>query len=172
MAGPKPQTLTLQEIARAFRVQVQTIREWRAQGMPHRMVGGRPLFDLPACIEWRREKDRESARDEAAPDEAKERARKMRAEAELKELEVARIRGQQVPVEQYEERAEAFVGGFAAVAAGQLHRFERDIVKASTAAEARRLTQQMHAALMHGAQEYADTLEAEVQATEPGEEAA
>ena len=40
-------------------------------------------------------------------------------------------------------------------------RFERDIVRATTPAEARLVTQRIHAALMRGAQDYAETMEAE-----------
>jgi hypothetical protein len=166
-------TVSLTAIAAELGVTTRTIRNYVRDGMPHRRNGaGDPSFVARECQRWYREREvasaieKERARlDGQNLDKDKEQAEKLRVERQIKELELAKLRGQLVPVAEYQDRAEAFVGGFAAVAAGQLHRFERDIVKVATPAEARRLTDRVHAALMHGAQEYADTIEAEVAAT-------
>jgi phage terminase Nu1 subunit (DNA packaging protein) len=98
--------------------------------------------------------------------EARERARKTRAEADMKEMDREERRRSLVPAKISTEYIEAFVGGLASVAAGQLGRFERDIVKAETPAEARAVRMNIHRALMEGAQRYADDLAQRAEALE------
>lgn len=171
--APKVHTVSLTEIAEYFDVTTRSIQSWREHGFPTRMISGAPRFVVKDCIRWRREADKE----EAAPvaknlDKEDELAGKIKAERELKELELKERRGALVPAEVFQERVDSLFGGFAAVAAGQLQRFERDIVRATDAVSARHVTQAIQVALMKGAQEYADTLEAEAQATDEPEVAA
>lgn len=135
-------------------------------GMPHRMVRGNYRLVPAKASQWLRERHKQEQRDAESPDEAKERAGKLRAERELKELELAERKATLIMAVIHDTAVETLVGGFSAVAAGQLARFERDIVQATTPAAARLITQRIHAALMQGAQEYADVLETEAAALE------
>lgn len=175
--APKIPTLSLTEIAAELEVTTRTVQNYVRDGMPHRREQrtGDPKFVARECQRWRREKEiaaavekeRDRLENAGGLDKDAEQAEKTRVERQIKELELARIRGTQVPVEQYDERLEAFVGGFVAVSSGQLHRFERDIIAAATPGEARKLTDRILTALMEGSREYADQLEAELQAVEP-----
>jgi hypothetical protein len=158
---PSRDDLGVQEFADLLGLTRQRVHQLVQDGMPHRRRNNATRFVPRESIAWLRERDRESARSSESPSEADERARKLRAEADLKELELSERRRALVPIAEAETFLDSFVGGFAAVAAGRLQTFERDIVQAKGAGDARRLTQRMHAALMAGAQEYADAVEAE-----------
>lgn len=160
MARKPAATVALAEFAGDHDSDVRTVTRWIQEGMPHRRVGSERRIVRSEANKWLRGMERERARAETSPDEAVERARKLRAEADIKEDERDEKRGKLVPVEAYRVRLDEFVGGFAATAAGRLHRFERDIIQCSTPAAARKLTQDIHEALMRGAQDYADTIEA------------
>lgn len=136
----------------------EAVRLWTNEGAPRRDDGS---YIVAEIVTWLREKDRRAQRDENVPKESAERARKMRTEADLKELELEERRGALLPLADFMEQLEAVIGGFASVAAGQLARFERKIVAAKSVGDARRITQEIHAALMAGAREHADRLEAE-----------
>lgn len=152
---PPAETWSVTDAARLLGVSTRTLQSWLAQGLEHRLVDGQRRVVLADVLRWRVEAERAAARDAAAPDEATERARKLRAEATLKELELERARGQLVEVDRLDEFIRRFVGGFQGTAAGRLARYERRIVAARTPAEARMLTQEIHRALMEGAQEFA-----------------
>jgi hypothetical protein len=157
------ETVSLADAARVFSCSQETVRRWRKAGMPCRMDGDRPRFVLAECIRWRLEVVEEAARAALAPpSEAAERLGKLRAERQLRELELDRQRGLVMPTAATEEALETFVAGFAAVAAGQLARFEREIIEAVTPAAARVITTRIHEALMQGAQGYAEELETPV----------
>lgn len=156
---PRANTITLEEIADAFGVTTETIRLWRKDGLPSRTEAGRPRFVLRECIEWRREHDRLDDQDRTKPSERDERALKVRAERMLKELEYAEKRRELVPVSDSNDFIDQFVATFAATAAGRLQRFERDIVRAKTPADARQVTTAIHVSLMEGGQQFADMLE-------------
>lgn len=175
MAKPAA-SIALNEFADDHGVTVRTVTNWLAAGMPHRTVRGERRVVRVEANRWLRERDREGERekirDQETPDEARERARKTKWEADIKEMEAAERRGQLVPQADYLEALEKFTGNFAAVAAGRLARFERAIVTCATPAEARKVTQEIHAALMAGAQDYATQLEAAEAEGEPEEPAA
>lgn len=160
---PRAKTVSLQEIADVFGKTTETIRLWRKEGMPTRMEGGRPRFVIAECVQWREEQIRLEERPSISEQEAEARARKLTAEAALKEAELADRQRRTVPTELFERECDRIFGGFAAVARGQLNRFERDVVAAQTPAEARRLLDAIHDALLRGAQDFADELEAEVE---------
>jgi hypothetical protein len=155
------ETVALADFAADHGVTVRTVTNWIAAGMPHRTTRGERRVVRAEANRWLKADIHAKARAEVAPSEADERARKLRFEADLKELELQERRAFLVPAEKYREHTESFVGGFAAVAAGQLARFEREIVVADDAPKARKVTQAIHEALMRGSQEYADQLEAE-----------
>lgn len=147
-------------LARLIGVTVESIRLWTQQGCPRRDDGS---YICAEVVAWLRQREREKIREELktsgkAPTEMN---RKLAAEADLKELQLARERGETLTAEVFDERMGRVVGGFAAVAKGQLHRYERAIVRTTTAVEARKLTEQIHAALMEGAHNLADELDTE-----------
>ena len=177
--APKVRTLSLTEIADEFGVTTRTIQNWREAKMPSRTIDGAPRFVLKECIRWVRENDVEEAvgrvREKLTGgklDKDQEMAAKIAVERELKELELRERRGLLIDAAVYRERCEEFVGGFASVTTGRLQAYEREVVQALTPADARRLMTKIQTALMKGAQEYADALEAEIAATEQTEEAA
>lgn len=147
-------------LASTLGVTREAIRLWTLDGCPRRDNG---TYLVAEVVTWLRKRDRETASREHAPDEAKERARKLRAEADLKELELQERRGQLVTHALFQERLDGIVGGFAAVAAGQLARFERPIVAAQTVGDARRITEGIHRALMQGARDFGGQLEADAE---------
>lgn len=164
--APPVKDVSVQEFATDHGVTSQRVYQWIQAGMPHRSRKSGTRVVRAEANRWIRERDQEQARSETGPDEAKERARKVKAEADLKELEVAERRKQLIPADEYAVFVENFIGGFAAVASGQLQRFEREMVRAMTPGEARAITQKQQAALMEGARQYAQQLEAEAEELE------
>lgn len=145
----------------------ETIRQWTVANMPRRDDG---TYIVAETITWRIQRELAKDRETRAPKDGDEKMselnRKLRAEAELKELQLERERGLAVLADDHEAVVARIAGGFAAVASGQLSRFERRMVQAKTPAEARVLTQEIHRALMEGAQGLADDLESEAVALE------
>lgn len=165
-------TVSLSAIAELLGVSTRQIQNYRAEGMPVRQTSGKISYVPRECIRWRIERERDSALAATAPLEPLERARKLRAEADLKELELKERRRALVPVEEFQARIDALVGGLVAVASGRLQRFEREIVAATTPAAARKITERIHDALFEGARAFADELEAEADALADTEETA
>lgn len=160
MAAPRAKTVPLAGIAALFGVSTETIRLWRKAGMPSRVQSGAPAFVPTECIKWRREKDREDR--VVADDNGKEdRLRILRADAELRELELQERSGLLVPRADYEAELDRFVGGLVAAVSGRLQQFERDIVQATTAQLARALTEKIQDEVLRATREYADQIEAE-----------
>lgn len=153
--------VTQKELAGLHGVTDETIRLWGLAGLPRRDDGS---YIVAETITWRvqreLEKERAKSKGEDKP-KVTEMNRKLAVEADLKELQLQRERGEVVPIEDFDEVTQRLIGGMAAVAAGRLQRFERPIVQSKSAAEARLLTQKIHAALMEGAQEFGRELEAE-----------
>lgn len=138
----------------------ETVRQWTVDGCPRR-DDGRYMPDETITWRIRREvaKVRKDDGSGARAKPASEMHRKIAAEADLKELQVEQLRATLVPAELHAEIVGRIAGGFAAVAAGQLTRFEKKIVQATRAAQARVITQDIHRALMEGAQALASELE-------------
>jgi hypothetical protein len=146
-------------------------RHWASEGMPTRTADGERRVVPHEGIAWLLEREFARGRSSVStPDEAAQRARDVRLRADLRELELGQRRGQLVAISVYQECLERFVGGFMAVASGQLQRFEREIVSASTPADARKITMALHRALTEGAQSYADRIEAEAEADKDASE--
>jgi DNA-binding transcriptional MerR regulator len=164
--APKVKTLSLAEIAEEFGVTTRTIQNWREAGMPTRVISGAPRFVLKECIRWRREIDVAEAKEAATPglgelDDAEERVGLTRARRLMSEHELEILKDLHTPKAETQALMDELVGGFAAVASGRLRRFERDIVAANTPGDARRLTQEIHRALMDGGREFREQIEAE-----------
>lgn len=134
------------------------MRQWTIAGCPRLSDG---TYIAAETITWRIQRELQLARPAKAEGEkpVTEMNRKLAAEADLKELQLAQLRGELVTVEAHTEVVARIAGGFAAVASGQLARFERRIVQATTPAAARVVTQEIHRALMEGAQDLADDLD-------------
>lgn len=98
MATASP-TLTTGEVAEIFGVTPGTVTNWKADGCPYRTRDGRPAYVLRQVIEWRVEQARLSS---APPDMKAEQLRKLKAEADRVELEVAEARGDLVPLADFD----------------------------------------------------------------------
>lgn len=157
--APGVKDVSVDDFAELVGVSSQRIYQLIQTGLPHRKRASSTRIVPKDAIKWLRERDKAEALAVNALDEARERARKTRAEADIKELQLAELRRSLLPASDVSEFLEAFTGGFSSVAAGQLGRFERDIIKASTPAEARTLRNKIHRALMEGAQQFADKLD-------------
>ena len=82
--------VTQPQVAKIFRKNVRTIQRWEEEGFP-RAPGKKVLYSLPDCIEWVLANEQKGDFNEA-------RTKKTEAEAQIKELELARLRGEMVPV--------------------------------------------------------------------------
>ncbi|NOT09682.1 MAG: hypothetical protein HOP28_15930 [Gemmatimonadales bacterium] len=122
------------------------------------MENGRPRFVVAEVVEWLRDHEREEARRGDSPTESQERSRKLRADADYRELQIKERRRDLVPAVDFDEVVEEIATTLASVSAGQLQSFERDMLQLKTPAEARRLTERMHAALMEGAKKVSHRL--------------
>ncbi|HTS88113.1 MAG TPA: hypothetical protein VMG41_06435 [Gemmatimonadales bacterium] len=142
----------------------QSLGVWAQRpGAPVVMRNGKRLLRWPAFPRWReRELERQVRAESRSPRLAAAAERYEVARARKMELETEALEGTLVPLADYEQELNKVVGTLAAVASGELMRFERDIVTCQTPAEARRITQEIHAALMRGANQAADELEREM----------
>lgn len=95
-----PLQLNQTELAAFFDVDVRTVRRWTKTGLPRDSSGE---FPLAHCVAWVRERDRQEAerlQRPATEDEA--RARKVAAEAELAEYELAEKRQSMVSIDDHD----------------------------------------------------------------------
>jgi len=161
MAGRRAKTVSLSEIAETFGVTTETIRLWRKEGMASRRESGELRFVVAECVKWRRKRDQERAAEDRGEDSTKEDRRAIiRAERQLRELEVQEKLGQLVEREAFDAELERCVGGLVAAISSRLQQWERDVVQATTPAQARALTERIQDDLLAGMREYADQLEA------------
>src|SRR3990167_9091059 len=115
-----------------------TIFQGRKEDWPCRLETGSPRFSVADCIEWRIARVREEERAKVqGPDAEVFKARKLAAEAERAEVELAARKGELLPVEVHEERVTALAGAVGAICKGQLGRFTMDVVNAGTPVAAR-----------------------------------
>jgi len=173
MAGRRPATVSLTEIAEIFGVTTETIRLWRKEGMPSRRESGQLRFVVAECVRWRRERDKAAAAEETGSDTSKEDRRAIiRAERQLRELEVQEKLGLLVEREAFDAEIERCVGGLVAVVASRLQQWERDIVQVTTPQQARALTERIQDDLLAGMRELGDQLETSAEAEDDAEDAA
>ena len=90
--------LTAGELADAFKVTTAAVTKWKSEGCPCRIQSGRPVYVLAEVADWRVSRAKESAR---PLDKDEEQVRKLKAEADRVELEVAKVRGELVPVAEF-----------------------------------------------------------------------
>lgn len=173
MAAPRAKTVSLTDIAAVFGVTTEAIRLWRKEGMPTRVVSGDVRFVVTECVRWRREMDRADRAPEGDTGK-QDKLRVLRAEAELKELDLNERLGRLVDRAVFDETVETFVGGFVAAVMGRLQQFERDVVQAQTPQAARAVMDRIQEEVLRAAREYADALDAAADTEDetPDEEAA
>lgn len=173
--APPVRTVSVKAFGVLYDVTPERVYQLIQEGLPHRKRARSTQIVPAEAIRWLQERAVAKAAKPAVPIEAlrrsDEQARKIRAEADLKELELAERRGELVAVEAHTEVVETFLGGLAAVSSGQLSRFEREIIRVTTPAEARQLTRKIHAAMMEAARTHADKLEAEADTIEAEDDA-
>lgn len=91
--------LTGTELATEMRVKTGTVSGWKADGCPWQEKGGRPMYVLHKVVDWRLAQ----ARAATTPlDKEAEQVRKLKAEADRVEIEVAQARGELVPVAEFD----------------------------------------------------------------------
>jgi phage terminase Nu1 subunit (DNA packaging protein) len=165
--APPIKDVTVAEFAELNGVTAARVYQWIQEGMPHRKRKNRPTGIVPReAIQWRVDRAEANAKPKYGTDDDSPGKRKTIAEAEFKELQVQQMRETLVPIADFEEVVGNLVAGFAAVAGGRLQRFEREMVAATTPAAARKISQRIHQALMAGAQDYAEQIDAEATALE------
>jgi phage terminase Nu1 subunit (DNA packaging protein) len=109
--------LAQKDLAALLGLSTRQVRNLVDAGMPVVSEGGKLWYDGPACVAWyvgEKEKAAKSDRSVEAIDEARERARKLRFEADLAELKVARERREVAPMSEWRAAADdeaARVGG-------------------------------------------------------------
>ena len=160
----KVESLSLADMAALIGKTTETLRLWRHEGCPHVMQSGRPRFVPREVWKWREERITDRAAGNAK--EAKARDRKELAEAMLKEIELEQLLGNVASVTDLAEAARTFVGGMAATITGRLAAFERRIVLATTAAEARAVADEIKRACLQGARQFADAFDEETELLE------
>lgn len=90
-------------LAEIMGVSLPTVDSWRKAGCPVLTTGGRGReweFDLSVVVEWRCEMAARAAAGERGDDEDELKRRKLKAEAEMLELELAEKKKLVAPVEQ------------------------------------------------------------------------
>lgn len=94
------------ELAALYAVEYRTVQNWVAAGCPHRKRSRRLEFLLSEVVPWRRDQDKRESRGGDAPDLAQEQARKTRADADLSELKVQKMRGSLIAASDVEHEME------------------------------------------------------------------
>lgn len=128
--GKKGQDLTRAGVSECFGVALNTVDAWVRQGCPvvQRGAGkGIPWkFNSADVARWLREKAKADALGETPADEAELKRRKLLAETEKAELELAKARGEVAPIRDF-ERAQAAV--FAQIRANVMNAPQRLVLQ-------------------------------------------
>lgn len=103
-ATNKGKAVNRTELANVFGVSLPTVDGWVRNGAPNRKpLGSRSvLFNTADIANWLRDRAREEATGSAPADEQQLRRRKMLAETEKAELELAKAKGEVAPVREFE----------------------------------------------------------------------
>ena len=88
-------------LSAAMGVARQTVSTWKSEGCPFTpdKRSGAPTYLVAEVVPWLIQRERESA---APLDKDAEQVRKLKAEADRVELEVAKVRGELVPITEFE----------------------------------------------------------------------
>lgn len=98
--------VTQSEAAKVFGVSTRTIQRWETDGFP-RQDAEVAAYDLTECVAWALQRERDRLSNVAGDSFEQARARKTAIEADLKELELAQLRGELVPIDEVAELVEA-----------------------------------------------------------------
>jgi terminase small subunit / prophage DNA-packing protein len=98
---PAPTRLRGQALATLFGVARSTVTTWKSEGCPSQpdTKDGAPTYLPSEVVQWLTDRAKESA---APLDKDAEQVRKLKAEADRVELEVAKVRGELVPLSEFE----------------------------------------------------------------------
>jgi phage terminase Nu1 subunit (DNA packaging protein) len=99
--------LTAKQVADYYGVRERTVTNWVNSDPPCPSIldGSRRFFDSATVAAWKEQRAVDAAISRANPVDFEEaKGRKMAAEAELTELELARVRGESVPVALFAEK--------------------------------------------------------------------
>lgn len=91
-------------------VSLPTVDRWIRDGCPVKQRGAKGIpweFDLAAIVAWWGDNQRKAAAGQAPTDMEDAKRRKVAAEAEMAELELARARGLVAPIEEFRRAQEA-----------------------------------------------------------------
>lgn len=101
-----PILLNRSDLAHHLGVQPPTIDQWIREGMPSVTKGGQGRawqFDLGAVVRWYGDRRELSATKKAPSDEREAKARKLAAEAEMTELDLAKAKGEVALISEIEK---------------------------------------------------------------------
>lgn len=103
-ATNKGKSVNRTELANLFGVSLPTVDGWVRNGIPNnRPLGSRSvIFNTADVANWLRDRAREEATGNSIADEQMLRRRKMLAETEKAELELAKAKGEVAPVREFE----------------------------------------------------------------------
>ena len=99
MTKAKSLTISQTDLAWVFGVSTRTIQRWEEEGLRDARIGKRATYALPVAVACRVDRER---RENDVMDFTEARARKMAAQAELTEIEVARARGEYIHIVEME----------------------------------------------------------------------
>ena len=133
--------LTAKQLAEHYNVEDRTVTNWVNSDppCPSFKEGRLRYFDSAAVAAWKEQKAVSAALRSTEPvDFEKAKARKMAADAELAELELARVRGDQVPVDAFREKVRDVATRVRAQLLAAPGRYSARIVGLATLPEAQR----------------------------------
>jgi phage terminase Nu1 subunit (DNA packaging protein) len=106
---PRGRTVNQIELSELMGVEQSTVRAWRERGMPYVQKSDGTakvpwLFNVRACLDWHvAEEAKKKPKPVAMPDDMDElKKRKLAAEAEMVELELAQARGEVASISDFE----------------------------------------------------------------------
>lgn len=123
----KGRTVNRSGLAEVFGVAPPTVDQWRKDGAPYVTLGGRGKeweYDTAQVAAWLRERDVKAATGDMLADETELKRRKLAAETEKAELELAKAKGEVAPLDQVER---AVARAFAEVRAGMRNLPQRTV---------------------------------------------
>jgi phage terminase Nu1 subunit (DNA packaging protein) len=86
MPGPRSVEITGTALADTLGVSTGQVSNWKGEGMPFRDKNGRPVYVVRDVVRWLRDQAKKESRSDQ-PDKAIEEARKLRAQADVAEME-------------------------------------------------------------------------------------
>jgi phage terminase Nu1 subunit (DNA packaging protein) len=147
-----PKTVSKAELAKLLNKDIRSIMNYQNEGMPVLRVGGRPAYNLVACVHWY------IARPPKLTELDQVRTRKTNADAQRAELEVEELRGQLLPLDVHEARVTRLCEQLAA-RCKTLGQYMGDVQRATTEIEAVTLLERIQDELLRALMGVADELD-------------